>query len=215
MNQEEWDKTEKEFLVRLNNYFSEINSSIEVLKKNENNPLIKSQLCLAFVGADTFSRFKLIFNGGREELNRNNKERFENWFKAFVFTEENEVYLKNKEKINCNAERAWQIRNALLHFYSFPEPENGYHIEFLYNSLNLFQKELNDFSLKKGRKIILIDVYYFINAILHGFLLQLKGFTEMIRKNPKHYIDSVLFAHKIIMGEGAFTVQLKEKNYGA
>ncbi len=214
MNQEEWDKIEKEFLVRLNNYFSEINSSIGALRKNE-NPLIKSQLCLAFVGADTFSRFKLIFDGKREKLNSNNKERFEDWFKTFVFTEENEIYLNNKEKINCNAERAYRIRNALLHFYSFPEPENGYHIEFLYNSSNLFQKELNDFLLKKGRKIILIDVYCLINSILHGFLLQLKGFTEMIRKNPKHYIDSVLFAHKIIMEEGAFTVQLKEKNNAA
>ncbi len=213
MNQEEWDKIEKEFLAQLQTYFFEINSSIQNLRTNKDNPLIRSQLCLALIGADTFSRFKLIFDGMREGLDFDNEKRFKGWLNTFVFTEENEVYLKNKEKIKCDAGIVWQLRNSLLHFYSFPESKNEQHIGFVFNFSESLRNKFENGFKKVGQKVTLIDAYYLIEIILHGFLLQLRKLAEMIKNFPKQYIDAVLFAHKIVMQEGASTIDLKrEKN---
>lgn len=211
LTQIEWDKTEKQFLEQLNSYFSEIADSIKNLRDNKVNPFIKSQLCLVFTGADTFARFHLIFEGQRENLNSDNKQRFKKWSNTFVFTNENNVYKLHKEKIKCDAESAWRLRNALLHFYSFPEPENGRRINFLYNFPDLSRQKMENFLKERGHKIILIDAYYLVEAILHGFLIQLQYFKKMIENSPNQYIDAVLFAHKIVMRDGSYTVKFDIK----
>lgn len=211
LTQEQWDKTEKEFLAQLYSYFSEITDSIQNLRTNKDNPFIKSQLGLAFVGADTFARFHLIFEGQRKNLDFDNKRRFKKWLNIFVFTNENNIYQLHKEKIKCDAGRAWRLRNSLLHFYSFPEPENGLREQFVYNFSDSLRQKMEIFLKEEGHKIILIDAYYLIDAILHGFLLQLQYFKKMIENSPNQYKDAVLFAHEIVMRDGSYTVKFDVK----
>ena len=63
LKQSDWDKIEKEFLKGFINYFYEINDSINLLRKNKGNPLIRSQLCLVFICIDAYARFHRIFLG--------------------------------------------------------------------------------------------------------------------------------------------------------
>ncbi len=215
MNQKEWEKIEKEFLAQLNTYFSEITDSIITLRNAPKGPFIRSQICLAFIAADTFSRFHAIFNGEREGLDINNEKRFKNWLNAFVFTKKNEVYRSKKNKIKCDTGMAWHLRNSFLHFYSFPNLKDESKIGFMFNFSNSERKKIHkkiEEGLKKdGYKITFIDIYFFIEAILKGFLLQLQGIIEMIENSPNQYIDTVSFAHNIIMKENATTIDLKNK----
>lgn len=212
LTQAEWDKMEKEFLAQLHYKFSEITGSIQNLRNNEANPFIKSQLCLAFIGADTFGRFHLIFEGQRKNLDFDNKRRFKKWLNTFVFTSKNNIYQMHKEKIKCDAGRAWQLRNSLLHFYSFPEPEkNGRRVEFLYNIPDSFRQKFENFLKKEGQKIILVDARYLIDAILQGFLIQHQYFKKMIENFPNQYVNAVLFAHEIVMRNGSYTIKFDIK----
>jgi len=209
LSQEEWNKIEKEFLIQLNTYFLEIMDSIITLRNATKGPFIRSQLCLAFIATDTFSRFYAIFKGEREELNINNEKRFKNWLNAFVFTEKNEVYRSKKNKIKCDVGVVWHLRNSFLHFYSFPNLKNK--IGFVFNFSDDRHKKIEEGLKKDGYKITFIDVYFLIEAILKGFLLQLQDIIEMLKNSPNQYIDTVLFAHNIIMKENATTIDLKNK----
>jgi len=215
MNQKELDKTEKEFLTQLNTYFLEINDSIITLRNAPKGPFIRSQICLAFIAADSFSRFYAIFKGKREGLNVNNEKRFKNWLNAFVFTKKNEIYRSKKNKIKCDAGMVWHLRNSFLHFYSFPNLKNENKIGFMFNFSNDGRKKIHE-KIEKGLKedgykVTFIDVYFLIEAILKGFLLQLQDVIEMIEDSPNQYIDTVLFAHNIIMEGNAITIDLKNK----
>lgn len=212
LNPAEWDKIEKEFLSQLQLYFSEINDSIQRLRSNESNPFIRSQLCLAFVGADTFARFHMIFNGQRDDLDSYNERRFKKWFNTFVFTEENNIYRQHRRKIKCDAGIVWRFRNSLLHFYSLPHLKDERYTGITFNFSDELRQKLEIGFKKDGHKVIIIDAYFLIEAILRGFLLQLQHYMKMIKDSPNQYIDAVLFAHKIVMREGASTIDLKKGN---
>jgi len=213
LTKEEFDKIEKEFLKHLNNYFKEISDSIRQLRKNEGDPLIRSQLCLAFIGADTFSRFYRIFKGERDKvkLNEDNEGRFKDWLNSFVFIEDNEVYIKNREMIKCDAGVVWRLRNSFLHFYSFPkQKETENRILFFFNVPRQEHQRIEKKFKNHGHRVIFIDVYYLISAMLEGFLVQIKDMVRMIKEQPKEYIEAVLFAHQITMHESASTILIKK-----
>lgn len=213
ITQEEFNKIEKEFLQHLNNYFEEINDSILQLRKNKGNPLVRSQLCLAFIGADTFSRFYRIFKGERDEvkLDEDNEGRFKDWLNTFVFTKNNEVYTKNREVIKCDTGIVWRLRNSFLHFYSFPkQKETENRILFFFNVPRPEHQKIEKGFKDRGYKVIFIDVYYLISALLEGFLVQIKDMIRMIKEQPEEYIEAVLFTHQITMRESASTVLIKK-----
>jgi len=208
LKQSDWDKIEKEFLAGLSLYFSEIHLSIKNLRKNKDNPFVRSQLCLAFIGVDTFSRFYKIFKGERKNIDAKNEKRFKEWLKSFVFTKENEVYKKYRSKIKCDANVAYKMRNSFLHFYSFPRTKKGQSKICFYFG-NISEQRHNEIEKKfkeRGHNVVFINAYFLIEAILEGFLLQLNKMKEIIKKDPNNYIDSVLFAHEIIRQENASTI---------
>lgn len=213
--QTEWNKIEKEFVANFYRYFEELNDSIQFLRKNEKDPLIRSQACLAFIAVDTFSRFHLIFQGERseEKMNKDNEKRFKAWLKEFVFTSENKFYLKYGNKIGSSAGIIWKLRNSFIHFYSFPKIQEGQnYIGFSFNRPDYeCQKVEKILKEKTGKGIIFIDVYCLVEAIFEGLLVQWKGLVDMLEKYPEKYFDSVIFAHGIVMQSGASTIRIKDK----
>lgn len=211
-SKEEWEAMEKEFFdIFINGYVSELLKSIECLGKNEEYPLIRSQACIAFIAIDTFSRIDLIFKGERdvEILNKNNEKRFNNWLKEYLFTDKNEFYKKNTNKIKCNASLVWKMRNSFLHFYSFPKLKNKY----ICLSLNISDREclLIEKKLKSHftEQISIISLSHLLGAVFRGLFVQIQDLKKMIDNEPEKYRDSIYFANKILQGEGAKTIQLK------
>ncbi len=209
LKQSDWDRIEKEFLLGFNNYFNEISDSIGILRKNKKNPLVRSQLCLAFICVDTYSRFYRIFQGERDvkKLDEDSKDRFKGWLNKFVFIPENEIYKKYKTRLKCDASVVWQIRNSFLHFYSFPKSKKGENqILFFFNVPEEQHRKIENKFRSHGHKVVFIDAYILIKAILEGVLLQYKYFMQMMKNQPNNYVKAVLFAHNIVMQESASTV---------
>jgi len=211
MNTEEFNQIEKEFFGEMQRIFNEINDSVKHLRKEKR--FIKSELCLVLTCADSFSRFYKVFQGYNEnELNNKNEERFKAWLNDFVFTEENEIYKKQKEKIYCNSDSVWELRNSLLHFYGLPKPQkDGTRISFCSSGNSDECEKLKKFIKERGEKIVLIDPYQLIELIFYGLLVQLEKMKEMIKNEPKNYIDRVLLAHKIATTEGAAFIDISKK----
>ncbi len=205
MNSQEFDVVEKEFLAYLKDVHGRIHDSVNSLHTKEGKH-INSQLCLMFIGADTFSRFDRVFQGMNEQdIDRNNKERFSKWLKDFVLTEKNEAYSKFKSEINCDETLLWELRNSLLHFYGLPNFEKlKKHVGFVSGFGNVV--EIERLFKEKGRRVHLIEPIRLINAINEGLLVQLMQMMEMIKTNPSEYIKGVLLAHKLIQLEGAVVV---------
>lgn len=212
LTQEEWETIETEFLQGFYRYFDEFNDSIQLLRKNKDNPLIKSQLCLALIAIDTFSRFHLILQGERDmkKINESNEKRFKQWLNDFVFTAKNESYKKHKGKIKCDAGVVWRLRNSFLHFYSLPELKAGQaQIGFSFNvPYNDCRKMEEGLKREHGRNVVIIDAYHLIDVIFQGLILQWEGLVKMIKEKPDEYYNSVIFAHRIVMQEGASTIKL-------
>jgi len=202
--QEKFNDMEKKVLKRLKRIWNDIDESVNILRKN-NKTLVKSELCLTFIGADTFSRFYEIMCGEEEN---NNKKRFKLWLDAFVFTDRNKEYSKYKNLIKCDSAIAWKLRNSLLHFYGLPKSGEigfGYWPE---NEQKKFKKYIKINNLRQSFRII--NPYYLIKAILNGFLLQLLFFAEIIKNDPKKYIDGISKCYKITQRECSEFIDLNK-----
>jgi len=174
--------------------------SIKILRKKD-KLLIASELCLVFIGVDTFSRFYKILYGQKEELDKEISKRFKKWLDDFVFTKENKIYRKHKNKIKCDSGMAWKLRCSLLHFYGLPKLNNEYiSIGTLPITEEAGLKKLVRKTRDKG--IRQINPNYLMKAILHGLLLHFKHMKDMIKNNPDEYIKGVLDCCKIMEEEG-------------
>jgi len=159
ITQEEFNKIEKEILSHLKKIRDDIGNSVEILRKNDKT-LVKSEVCLAFIGADTFARFYEIMKGERED---DSKKRFRVWLDAFVFTEKNEEYRKYKNKIKCGSATAWELRNSLLHFYGLPKRGGACFGQLLEDE----QKKLRKYiKANKSQLSRIINPYYFRTSSL-------------------------------------------------
>lgn len=163
---------------------------------------------------DTFSRFYELFENGEKPkaLEEDNKKRFLKWTNNFVFTNENKIYKNNKKKLKISHD-VWRLRNSFIHFYSFPRPEkNKNRINFYFNvddkEIDFMEKELKK---KTGEKIVLIDIYLFIEAVFEGILLHLETFVGLINNNRYVYTNSVVAAHKIVRLEGTTTISFNSR----
>lgn len=208
ITQQDFDKIEKYFLAYLKRVLDDISNSISILRKNKPE-LVKSELCLAFVCADTFSRFHRIILGIREEdLDKKIEGRFKTWFSEFVFTSKNEVFVKHKAEINCDTNTVWELRNSLIHFYGLPRPDeqSGVPVTLSGGNADLMRQREQRFREISGKQIKLVHPYFLIEAIKAGLLVQLLSMTEMIKQSPSAYANGVLRAHKIIGAEGTVYV---------
>jgi len=184
------------------------------LRDNGKDPHIKSQLCLAFICIDTYSRFYKIFQGERnfKELDKNNKIRFKIWLDKFVFVSENKIYRENKKEMNCDASIVWELRNSFIHFYSFPRPKVGRNrIGFVFNFSKQKHNKIKEGLKKKGYKVTFIDIYILIKAILEGIILQYKYFADLLKNEPGKYIDGVEFTHDILKEENGITIEVNNR----
>ncbi|MFH1346863.1 MAG: hypothetical protein ABIH10_01285 [Spirochaetota bacterium] len=198
-------------------YFSllwkNIRESINTLRQN-NYKLLKSEVCLAFIGADSLSRFREIITTGEEKEN-NNENRFREWFDDFVFNDRNDIYKKYKTEIDCDSSTAWKLRNSLLHFYGLPKSKlvgfSTYNQVFIKN----FKKVVS--SKYSGQQVRMINPYRLIEAILDGFLTQAKTLAQMIEsgddKQKEIYAEGIVKCYEIIQNEGSvFASSEKVKN---
>jgi len=205
----EFDKIEKELLYNLHRIRAGITETIRTLREKGNaGQFIKSELCMAFICADTFSRIYKIYQGSTEdELDHEIGKRFKSWFACFVFTEKNSIYRDYSAEINCDVGFAWEIRNSLVHFYGLPDPQkNGFFTSFSTGVDAAYMRYIERRFKERGKTVKVLHADYLIKAILDGLLPQLEAMTEMIKENPREYVDRVLLAHKIVMEQGGVVV---------
>lgn len=212
LTQSRFNEIEKYVLEYFLGVWSNVNDSIYVLR-NKDAKLIKSELSLAFIGADALSRFREIITTGKEE--KNNEDRFREWFDDFVFNERNEVYKMHKREINCNSSSAWKLRNSLLHFYGLPHSKTEY-IGFGTLDESLTKKFTTLVSRNHlGKHARLIHPHRLIEVILAGFLTQGEVLAEMIRSDKdlekETYARGIIKCFEIIQDEGTVHVQFKKK----
>lgn len=206
----DFEKIEREFLLELRQIYDDIQRSIRVLGEIK-PPLIKSQLCMVFICADTFSRiFKILEGCEISELDNSTGKRFKKWFTNFVFTCDNEAYRMHKNKIKCNAEIAWQLRNAALHFYGLPDFKKTGGKRIFYFNGNEREIELLERKYESiGEDVGIINHAYFSEAVLRGLLVQLNSMKKMINERPNHCIERIKIAHEILRMQGAKVTQVK------
>lgn len=212
LTQSKFNEIEKYVLEYFHSLWNDIRKSIYLLRKN-NPSLVKSEICLAFIGADSLSRFGEIITTGKEE--KTGEDRFREWFDNFVFNERNEVYKKHKQEINCDSFSTWKLRNSLLHFYGLPDLKSGY-IGFASLDQTLAKKFKTMVSQNHpGKQIRVVNPYRLIETILSGFLRQLEVLSEMIKSNndseKEIYAKGVVRCYEIIQNEGSVYVPFQKK----
>ena len=86
-----------------------------------------------------------------------------------MFNNINEIYKKNKDKINCDSKIIWDTRNALIHSYSFPRKRN---INFGFPPMeeNEWKKFKKYYTERTGECILVIDPDVLKQAIFQGLL---------------------------------------------
>jgi len=214
-NKAEFEKLEIEFMgILKSTIFDEIFYDIKTLRKNRPQS-IKSQLCLAFILADSFSRVHKIFQGCTgNDLNMENEKRFREWIDLFVLTQKNSEYAKHGSIVAPNSKFVWNIRNSFLHFYSFPskEKDNGKYTILAFNMPKGTKEKTTTGFRQKGYDINYVDGLHLINAITEGFMVQLSQLAEMIKENPAKYVEYTIYAHKILGSEGAKVLPLQNND---
>lgn len=208
LTQSRFNGIEKFVLEYFYTLWDEIWKSIDILRKN-NAKLLKSELCLAFVGADSLSRFREIITTGKEE--KKNEDRLREWFDSFVFTDKNEVYKKHKGEISCNSAIAWKLRNSLLHFYGLPESRL---IGFSTLDQSILKKFISFVFKERGEHATVVNPYLLIEAMLNGFLIQGEVLVELINgqddEKKEVYIKGIVKCYEIIQKGGSVYVPLKK-----
>lgn len=212
LTQTRFSEIEKYVLQYFLALWNNVRDSAYTLRKSDPK-LVKSELSLIFIGADALSRFREIITTGKEE--KNNEDRFREWFDDFVFNERNEAYRTHKKEINCNSSVAWKLRNSLLHFYGLPQSKSEY-IGFgtldepLIKKFRTFVSQNHD-----GKQARLINPYRLIEAILAGFLTQGEVLAEMIRGNndleKETYVKGIIKCYEIIQDEGTVHVPFEKQ----
>lgn len=210
MNKAEFDKIEKFVLEQIYQIFSDIFDSTQIL--NNNSRLIKSQLSLVLIAADSFSRFYIVLTDESYDINNEkskNEERFRDWLDKFVLNNANEIYKKNKDKINCDSKTIWDVRNALIHSYCFPRKRN---VNFGFPPMdeNEWKNFKKYYSKKTGKCIQVIDPNILKQAIFQGTIKQLEIFAEMIKNNPQKYIKGILKLNELFKKEGTIFVEYEK-----
>lgn len=209
MNTAQFDKIEKNVLSQIYQIFSDIFDSAQILDTNKR--LIKSQLCLVLIAADAFSRFYQVLTDENYDIDNekfNSEDRIRDWLDKFVLNSSNEVYKKNKSKIDCNSKIIFDIRNALIHSYGLPRKRN---VNFGFPPMEENKwKEFKKFYYKKiGKHIQVIDPYILKQAIFQGFVQQRDVLVNMIENNSQKYIKGILKLNEILKEEGTVFVEYK------
>ena len=207
LTQGQFNRIEKNVLNYFLSLWNDIRESVYSIRKKDPR-LIKSEISLVFIGADSLSRFREIIVSNEEE--KSNEVRFREWFDEYVFNDGNEVYKKYKKEINCNSFIAWKLRNSLLHFYAFPEDE---YITFA-TLENEQRKDLRRLARQaSGKELRVISPYRFIEAVISGFLMQ----TETIKKllegtddlGKEIYIRGIVKCHHILKSAGSTFIPIE------
>src|SRR3989338_1722075 len=167
LTQSRFKEIEKYVLEYFLSLLGDIKNSIYSLRKSDSK-FLKSELSLAFIGADSFSRFREIITTGKEK--KSNEDRFREWFDDFVFNQRNEAYKKYKKEIVCDSSTAWELRNSLLHFYGLPNLKSEY-IGFATLDQTLIKKFKTLVSQNhSGKQTRVINPYRLIETILGSLL---------------------------------------------
>ncbi len=212
LTQSRFNEIEKYVLEYFLSLWEDIRNSIYSLRKSDSK-LLKSELSLAFIGADSLSRFREIITTGKEE--KNNEDRFREWFDDFVFNEKNEAYREHKKEISCDSSTAWKLRNSLLHFYGLPDLKSE-HIGFATLDEAIIKKFKTFVSQNhSGKQARVINPYRLIEAILGGFLTQGEVLSEMIKGvndlEKETYAKGIMRCYEIIQNEGTVHVPFEKK----
>ncbi len=202
-----FNEIEKFVLEYFHSLWDDIRVSIYTLRENQTK-LLKSEVCLAFIGADSLSRFREIITTGKEE--KSSEDRLREWLDEFVFDQRNEVYKKYSKEINLDSATAWKLRNSLVHFYGLPRLKSEY-IGFGTLDQMLLKEFRKSFAHNHpGKQVRVVNPYRFIEAMLSGFLLQLEILADTIKgdsdSEKEEYAKGIVQFYEIIQNEGTVFV---------
>jgi len=210
LSQTRFNEIEKYVLEYFHGIWTDVRESIYLLRK-KNSKLVKSELSLVFIGADALSRFGEIVTTGKEE--KTSQKRFRDWIDSFVISERNEAYNKHRPEIGCNSFVLWKLRNSLLHFFGLPEKEL-----ICFAAVDeVTRKSFKDYVVRArpGQRLIVVNPYRLIEAVLQGFLMQTESLMEMIKGNndseKEVYVKGILKCYQIIQNEGTVHVPFNKK----
>ncbi|MFA6428028.1 MAG: hypothetical protein WCW02_00590 [Candidatus Buchananbacteria bacterium] len=208
LTQTQFNEIEKHVIEYFNNIWQEINESIEILRKN-NYRMVKSEVCLALIIADAFSRFREIILTGKEE--KNNESRFKEWFNDYVFNSSNLIYSKYRNDMKYDSSNIWQLRNSLIHFYGLPTNPTIALGTLDYETAKKFKETV--YKSHDGMQVLVVNPLILIKAILHGLLVQLQSFVDIIKGNDdckkEAYAKGIVKCYEIIQAEGSVFVEAK------
>lgn len=202
-----FNEIEKFVLAYFHRLWNDVRESIYTLREHKPE-LMKSEVCLAFVGADSLSRLREIITTGKED--KLNEDRLREWLDEFVFNERNEVYKEHNKEINLDSATAWKLRNSLIHFYGLPKLKSEY-IGFGTLDQDLLKKFRKHVAKNhSGKQARVVNPYRFIEAMLSGFLIQLEMLSDMIKGNSdlekEEYAKGIVKFYEIIQNEGTVFV---------
>ncbi|MBI5458001.1 hypothetical protein HY971_04745 [Candidatus Kaiserbacteria bacterium] len=214
LTQSKFDEIEKKVLEYFQNLWNEIQESVRRIRKEDHQHL-KSELCLAFIGADSLARFAEIITTGEEGSGPGKSERrFRNWIDSYVLTDGNETYKEWKRHINCDSQILWKIRCSLLHFYGIPLLDKE-HIVFSSDHKLVEKLNVAIAGRPDNRRARAIDPYRLINALRDGFLTQLETFRDLLlgtdESKKEVYLRGTVKVYEIIKYEGTVFVPIKKK----
>lgn len=203
------NQNKEEFVIaQLIQTLQETYNSIEILQKKD---YLRSQLCLAFITADSFSRFYYLQLEEKTEWTKkelNNRERFKNWLNKFVLNENNESYVKGKKELNCDAQILWELRNSLIHFYNLPQRREIVLGSNKFTDKKGKERKFDQFYKEKTKTSILcLNPHMLSGAIIEGALAQITSLINKKHFNRKKYNTEINKLHKILKKEGFVTIE--------
>ena len=183
MNQEKYTTLFQEADSRLAEILTEFSDTREALQNDRR--FVRTRLLLAF----SFLEILCILYNAYYGLGFNNRALLEEWLEKYCLIDQNPTYRKHHYiKMLTNA-HLYKFRNAIVHAFGFPEPENGISITSpigLESSDNV--RKMDEGFKSLGHSVAFVSADSLLQLFIDGFtLLQI---TEVLQFSPCFYSGS-------------------------
>lgn len=208
ITQEEFEKKERKVLEHMVRVYSDVINTEKTLEEKASNKFLESTMILAFVLADSMSRYFQEMEFRRDE----NGIRFKRWIDAFVLNSSNDFYQEWGDDINCDSELVWKLRNSLVHFYGLPDLSNRNEQIMLLNGPWKKHEEFKNIeSFFKEREINLriVDIASLKTAILKSLYSWQEYLLKKLKEKPENYITGMLNLFEITEKECSVKIDTK------
>jgi len=171
----EYKKVSDEVDARLSEIIDEISYAIGVLKNDSR--LVRTRLLIAFSLLEIVCNlYNVYFN-----LGLGNRALLEKWLEDFCFTDINPTFKSHPYLRMISASHMYKFRNAIVHTFGLPEPENGVSIT-VPNGTETADviKKMDDGFKSLGHSVAFISADELTKLFISGYIMM----HPAIFKNP-------------------------------